>query len=139
MSKINLFWFRRDLRLEDNHGLFRALESGLPVLPLFIFDRNILDKLDVSEDARVAFILEELKHLKAALESLGSTILVKYGTPGEIFRQLVNEFDLATVYTNQDYEPYAKERDEGVKKFLDDTGSGLRHLKTRSYLKKTRL
>ena len=98
-------------------------------MPLFIFDRNILDKLDAREDARVAFILAELKHLKAALEGLGSTILVKYGTPGEIFRQMTNEFDLATVYTNQDYEPYAKERDEGVKKLLDAHGIGFKTFK----------
>ncbi len=78
MSKIVLFWFRRDLRLSDNAGLYHALKSGLPVLPIFIFDKNILDKIQDKNDLRVQFIHQTLAALKAELESLGSTFSVFY-------------------------------------------------------------
>jgi len=79
MAKINIFWFRRDLRLTDNAGLYHALKSDHPVLPIFIFDKNILDKLENKADARVSFLQETLTELNKALEVHGSTILVKYG------------------------------------------------------------
>jgi len=76
MKKIIIFWFRRDLRLHDNHGLFQALKSGLPVLPVFIFDTEILDKLSSKTDARVSFIYNEIAKLKTAFEKVGSSIRV---------------------------------------------------------------
>ncbi|MCU0470536.1 MAG: deoxyribodipyrimidine photo-lyase, partial [Arcicella sp.] len=98
MSKISLFWFRRDLRLHDNAGLYHALKSGNPVLPIFIFDKNILDKLEDKTDRRVTFIHNALSEIQAELVQMGSSLLVKYGTPEEIFPELVNQYDIDTVY-----------------------------------------
>jgi deoxyribodipyrimidine photo-lyase len=119
MSKITLFWMRRDLRLEDNTGLTEALNSGNPVLPLFIFDTNIIAELP-KDDARLTFIHDQLSKLHSELETYGSTILVKVGEPMEVFKSIIQEYDVACVYTNRDYEPYAKERDSAVREFLKD-------------------
>ncbi|GAA0880033.1 deoxyribodipyrimidine photo-lyase [Algoriphagus jejuensis] len=120
MEKITLFWFRRDLRLEDNTGLQRALQEEKNVLPLFIFDRNILERLEEKADARVEFIHAQLTEIKAQLEKKGSSLLVRYGTPEEIFSKLSTEFSISAVYTNRDYEPYAKERDEKIEALLEE-------------------
>jgi deoxyribodipyrimidine photo-lyase len=125
MSKINIFWFRRDLRLEDNHGLYRALSAGLPVLPVFIYDREILDKLEGKPDARVTFIYREVVKLKHDLETVGSSLLVKYGVPSEIFSDLLAEYDVRAIYTNHDYEPYARKRDEHISQILAIQGIDL--------------
>ncbi|WP_113651878.1 cryptochrome/photolyase family protein [Pedobacter namyangjuensis] len=119
--KINLFWFRRDLRLEDNAGLYNALKSDNTVLPIFIFDKNILDKLPKT-DARVTFIYQTIVNLKNQLNKLGSDLLVEYGVPEEIWKKLVEKFDIETVYTNHDYEPYAKKRDSEIAKVLKNNG-----------------
>lgn len=119
-SKISIFWFRRDLRFEDNTALYYALKDKYPVLPLFIFDRNILDDLDNREDARVTFIYDTVKAMKERLEEKGSTLIIRYGKPLDIWKQLLKEHDIATVYINRDYEPYAKERDEAVDKLLSE-------------------
>lgn len=118
MSKINLFWFRRDLRLEDNAGLYHALKSGNPVLPIFIFDKNILDKLNDSSDARVTFLHNELNSLSEELKKINSTILIKYGTPEKIWKELINEYEIENVFTNHDYESYGINRDEKIAKIL---------------------
>ena len=122
MKKIAIFWFRRDLRLEDNHGLFRALSSGLPVLPVFVFDTKILDKLASGNDARVSFIYSQIQKLKNELEILGSSLFVFYGEPVEMFEKLTADFQVEMVFANHDYEPYAKVRDERVAKFLQSLG-----------------
>ena len=88
IMEIAVFWHRRDLRLEDNAGLYHALKSGLPVLPLFIFDKAILDHLD-KDDARVSFIHGQLERLQEELSGLESTILVKYGFPSEIWSGVI--------------------------------------------------
>lgn len=124
MSKINLFWFRRDLRLHDNAGLYHALKSGLPVLPVFIFDTNILDELEDRRDARVSFLHQTISELSAELKALGSTLLVKHGDPQHIWQELSQTYDIAAVYTNDDYEPYAKMRDEAVAKILKNKEIG---------------
>lgn len=116
--KINIFWFRRDLRLDDNAGLFHALKSGIPVLPLFIFDTDILDKLDNKKDARVEFIHNSLKEIQNELIKYGSSLLILKGRPSQVFNRLINEYDVEAVYTNNDYEPYALERDKKIKEFL---------------------
>ncbi|RXF68365.1 cryptochrome/photolyase family protein [Arcticibacter tournemirensis] len=117
-SRVNLFWFRRDLRLHDNAGLYHALKAGLPVLPLFIFDRNILDKLQDKDDARVTFIFDALEALNKELVSYGSSLVVKYNFPERAWEELTGEFNIQQVFTNNDYEPYALERDAGVLKLL---------------------
>lgn len=122
MEKITLFWFRRDLRLEDNTGLFYALQQEKNVLPLFIFDKNILDKLEDKADARVEFIHSQLSEIKSQLEKKGSSLLVRYGKPEEIYTELLKEFEIQAVYTNRDYEPYAKERDAKIEGLLKESG-----------------
>ncbi len=113
-----LFWFRRDLRLEDNAGLYRALKQHKNILPIFIFDTVILEQLDDPHDRRVDFIYESILKLKQQLEGFGGSLMVFYGDPVKIFRKL----NPARVFTNHDYEPYAKERDEKVKKILEAKG-----------------
>lgn len=121
MSKpIAVFWFRRDLRLEDNAGLYHALKSGYPVLPLFIFDTKILDDLPAHDDARVEFIRQAVADLAGALEDLGSAMYVAVGTPADVWRQLLQKYRIAAVYTNRDYEPYALERDAAVADLLKE-------------------
>jgi deoxyribodipyrimidine photo-lyase len=113
-----LFWFRRDLRLQDNAGLFRALKENEEVLPIFIFDSEILDKLEDKTDLRVVFIHQSLALMQKRLEETGSSLLVLHGNPIEIF----NKLNPKTVYANHDYEPYARKRDAAVKEILESKG-----------------
>ena len=118
MNEVSLFWFRRDLRLSDNKGLFHALKHGLPVLPLFIFDSNILGKLENREDSRVTFIFDQVYKLKAEIESLGGSFLIEYGNPIQIIDRLTNEFSVKALFTNKDYETYALKRDKQINDIL---------------------
>ena len=117
-TKLNLFWFRRDLRLIDNHGLYEALQSELPVLPIFIFDTNILDKLENKEDKRVDFIFQALEKINEYLEKQGKSIQIFYGKPLEIYENLSQQYEIGNVFCNEDYEPYAIKRDQDIKDFL---------------------
>jgi deoxyribodipyrimidine photo-lyase len=119
MSKLEVvvFWFRRDLRLEDNAGLFFALQSKYPVIPLFIFDDHILEKLP-KNDARVGFILDSLSKINVQLQEIGSSLLVKKGKTQDIWLDLLLEYDIKKVFFNKDYEPYAIQRDLAVCEFL---------------------
>lgn len=119
MQKVDLFWFRRDLRLDDNAGLYHALKNRTSVLPIFIFDKNILDKLEDKKDGRVEFIHQAIVNLNEQLKGLGSSIKVFYSTPEKVFKELAKEYTIQTVYTNHDYEPYADERDASVKDILN--------------------
>ena len=110
---MNIFWFRRDLRLEDNHGLFQALSQPEAVLPIFIFDKNILDKLS-KNDARVNFIHQLLLKINSQLSETGKSLAVFHGNPEDIFEQLATANKIQNVYTNHDYEPYARSRDLAV-------------------------
>lgn len=117
-EKIIIFWFRRDLRLDDNAGLYRALKKGLPVLLIFIFDKNILEKLK-PQDTRVQFIHQEVTRLKEELMALKSNLNVYYSSPELVFDQLTTQYDIEEVWTNRDYEPYAQERDKAIHDLLD--------------------
>lgn len=117
-----VFWFRRDLRIQDNHGLFQALNSGLPVLPIFIFDREILDQLPNPKDRRLVFIHKQLQHLQALLKEKGAGIRFYHSTPQEVFSKLIAKGQLKAVFTNHDYEPYARERDQKVGDILEKAG-----------------
>jgi len=119
---ITIFWFRRDLRLHDNHGLYEALRAGRPVLPVFVFDRDILGALDDPADRRVTFIYQALADLKAKLEAFGSSLLVLHDTPEGAFGHLCSEYPVGAVYTNHDYEPYAIRRDEAIGQWLSARG-----------------
>ncbi|MEJ7829804.1 MAG: deoxyribodipyrimidine photo-lyase, partial [Segetibacter sp.] len=117
---VNIMWFRRDLRLVDNAALYYALKDAIPVVPLFIFDRNILDKLEDKADRRVEFINAAICEIQQQLIEINSTIEVHYGFPTAIFRLLLNKFQIVKVVTNHDYEPYAKERDDEIKNILQE-------------------
>ncbi|WP_237274384.1 cryptochrome/photolyase family protein [Tenacibaculum ovolyticum] len=117
VNKVVVFWFRRDLRLEDNVGLYNALKSKSKVLPVFIFDEEILESLP-KDDARVSFIYQTLSVLDETLKTEGSSLLVKRGNPIEVWKELLLTFSITVVYTNKDYEPYAIKRDNEVKEFL---------------------
>ena len=117
-TKLNLFWFRRDLRLIDNHGLYEALQSELPVLPIFIFDTNILEKLENKEDKRVDFIFQALEKLNEYLEKQGKSIQIFHGKPLEIYENLSQQYEIGNVFCNEDYETYAIKRDQEIKDFL---------------------
>lgn len=115
---IHIFWFRRDLRLSDNTGLFHALNSGKQVLPIFIFDPAILDKLDNKQDRRVNFIHETLTDIQESLLKYGSTLKVIFASPKEAFKGLLKEYSVEKVFTNHDYEPYAVLRDTEINLLL---------------------
>jgi len=107
---MTLFWFRRDLRLDDNAGLFHALSSREEVMPLFIFDSTILSQLPI-DDARVTFIHQQLEKIQEQLKSIGKSLAVFHGNPVEVFAKLISENKIEAIYTNHDYEPYARKRD----------------------------
>ncbi|MEH1009184.1 deoxyribodipyrimidine photo-lyase [Winogradskyella sp. ECml5-4] len=118
-KKTNIFWFRRDLRLDDNLGFYEALRGEHQVLPIFIFDTEILNKL-AKNDARVAFIHQTLQSMRQILQDEhDSSIAIFKGKPETIFKQLIKDYEIETVYTNHDYEPYATERDHKIKSLLE--------------------
>lgn len=115
---VNIFWFRRDLRLTDNAGLYHALRGEIPVVPIFIFDRNILDHLEQKSDRRLQFISDTIQNLQEQLVSLGSTLEVYYDFPENVFAQLIKKYRIGEVYANNDYEPYATKRDQTINDLL---------------------
>ncbi len=119
--KINVFWIRRGLRLTDNVGFSEALKSDLPVLPIFIFDKKILDELP-EEDARVNFIHDTLSEMNSQLKEKGAGIKCFYGNPKESIEKLIEEYEVNAIYTNRDYEPYALNRDKEIGEFLSKKG-----------------
>lgn len=122
-----IFWFRRDLRLHDNvglyHALFQAKLEGKKVLPLFIFDRNILSRLEDKIDRRVDFIYRTLVSMQEILVSNYSSFLVKIGTPTEVFKELLNTYNIEAIYANHDYEPYSLHRDNQVEDLAKSNGT----------------
>jgi deoxyribodipyrimidine photo-lyase len=116
--QLNIFWFRRDLRLNDNAALYNALKSDNPVLPIFIFDKNILDKLEDKTDSRVTFLHDTISELKAELYKLGSDLLVFHDEPINVFKALMTQFSIKSVFLNHDFEQYALNRDEAIKTLL---------------------
>jgi deoxyribodipyrimidine photo-lyase len=115
--KISIFWFRRDLRLDDNSGLTAALESGNPVLPVFIFDTNIIEELP-ADDPRINFIYKLLLSINEVLKKSGSSLQILKGDPATVWKKLINTYDIDAVYINKDYEPYAIKRDNAVESIL---------------------
>lgn len=136
MQTINIFWFRRDLRLRDNAGLYHALRSGRPVVPIFIFDTVILDKLEDKADKRVAFIHSALLEIQQQLVQLGTSLEVYYGTPADVFKKLLSKYKIEQVFTNHDYEPYALEREQLITDLLTTNGAVLNTYKDQVILEK---
>lgn len=120
--KVSFFWFRRDLRLHDNTGFTAALNSDVPVIPLFIFDEDILNELP-KNDARVQFIHQQLEVMHEEMKKHGGSLVVKKGKPLEIWKSLLSEFEVEAIYTNRDYEPYALERDHEVSSLCQDNNA----------------
>lgn len=120
-EQVVVFWFRRDLRLEDNRGLAEALNSGQPVLPVFIFDRNIIEDLP-QEDPRISFIYAQLKKIHRQLSEHGSALHVQSGEPLAVWKKLLASYDVRGVFVNRDYEPYARQRDQDVASLLETSG-----------------
>ncbi len=118
-DKATIFWFRRDLRLSDNHGFFKALEASKNVLPIFIFDTEILSKLDNKEDKRVDFLVQTLQILNQYLEKTGKSIQILYGKPLDLFKELTEDYKVESVFCNEDYEPSAIKRDLEIKELLN--------------------
>ncbi len=117
-KEVVVFWFRRDLRLEDNSALYSALQEEFPVLSLFIFDEDILNQLPNRRDKRVVFIHQSLEKIWAEFKRYNSSLLVKLGNLKDIFSQLSSDYSIKAVYTNHDYEPYAIERDLIIRNLL---------------------
>ena len=120
-EKVSIFWFRRDLRLNDNHGLYKALEAPFPVLPIFIFDTDIIGELE-TDDPRVTFIHDQINELNQLLKASSGGIYCLQGPPLEVWNQILNEFEVHSVYANEDYEPYAIIRDQNVGQLLSTKG-----------------
>ncbi|MFA9290162.1 MAG: deoxyribodipyrimidine photo-lyase [Solirubrobacteraceae bacterium] len=118
---VNVFWFRRDLRLEDNVGLYNALKQEKKVIPIFIFDKEIIDKLE-KDDPRLFFISEQLIKINNKLKEFGSSLAIFYGTPKDVFLKFIEENEITAVYTNHDYEPYAIFRDNEINSVLIEKG-----------------
>src|SRR5262245_42803553 len=116
-NELTAFWFRRDLRIDDNTGLHHALRSGLPVQCFFIFDQHILRRLEDNPDRRVLFIHRRLNELNALLKEFGATLITGYGTPLDCWKKWMEKFSIRQLFTNRDYEPYARERDALVESF----------------------
>ncbi len=119
---LSIFWFRRDLRLHDNAGLYYALKENKNVLPVFIFDTIILDKLENKKDRRLDFIHQALQALQKKLAALGSGLHVYQGDPVSVFKKILSQHKVNAVYTNHDYEPYARERDETIRGLIESQG-----------------
>jgi deoxyribodipyrimidine photo-lyase len=138
-QRIAIHWFRRDLRLFDNAALFHALSSGFPVLPIFIFDADILSTLSNNEDLRVNFIHKKVLELKRKLEGMGSSLQLFHGKPVDIFKSLISRYKINSVYANHDYEPYAINRDEKISTILSDSGIVLRTFKDQVIFEKSEI
>ena len=133
---MNVFWFRRDLRIDDNKGFWEALTSGKEVLPIFIFDESILDQLE-KEDARVSFIHELLYKIDIELQKVGRNLAVFNGNPIEIFEKIIKENKIENIFTNHDYEPYARKRDETISAFLATKNIGFKTFKDQVIFEKS--
>jgi deoxyribodipyrimidine photo-lyase len=127
-EKLNIFWFRRDLRLEDNTGFCKALMGMNPVMPIFIFDTEIIENLP-KDDARITFIHQSIQHIDAQLKSHGGSLSMYHGKPLAILKQLLSSFDIQNVITNRAYEPYDKERDQEIANFLSEKNIGFHTFK----------
>jgi len=131
-----VFWFRRDLRLTDNAGLYHALKESKNVLPIFVFDKNILGDLKNKSDARVDFIHSALSNIQEQLIQIGSSLRVLYDTPEQAIKKIFTEFKITAVYANHDYEPYAIARDEKIKLLVNSYGAEFKTFKDQCVFEK---
>lgn len=118
MDEYVIFWFRRDLRLEDNHGFYRALTSGYKVIPIFVFDPDILVEFSDKSNRQVGFIANALRRLNKEFLKLGTSFLIYHQKPEDVFLMLAKLYCIKGVYFNEDYEPKAIQRDLNIEKVL---------------------
>ncbi len=137
--EIAIFWYRRDLRLQDNTALHTALQGDLPVLPIFIFDEHILQRLDDKSDRRVDFIHQALQNIKTELKEIDSDLLVLHGKPKEIWAKLFHEYTIKAIYVNRDYEKYGIDRDETIKTLASSFGCTFNSFKDQCIFEKTEI
>jgi deoxyribodipyrimidine photo-lyase len=137
-DKVNIFWFRRDLRLDDNVGFYKALHGKNPVLPIFIFDTEILNELE-DDDARVTFIFETLQKMRNELHEHGSSIAIYHGKPFTVFKKIISKFNVENVITNHDYEKYAQNRDSEISQFLSEKNIGFHTYKDQVIFEKNEI
>ena len=135
-EKIAVFWFRRDLRLFDNAGLYAAAQGDYKILPLFIFDDQIITELP-KQDPRVNFIYDQLQKINGVLTVEGAGMEVRKGTPLEVFKKLNEDFNIAAIHTNRDYEPYARTRDKGVSEWAKEQGISFNRYKDQVFFEPT--
>jgi deoxyribodipyrimidine photo-lyase len=133
---MTIYWFRRDLRIEDNKGFYEALKNDSEILPIFIFDKTILDQL-AKDDARISFIHDSLTTIQATLQQKGKSLAVFYGEPLAVLQQVVNAHSVETLYANRDYEPYARARDKSVYEFLESKNIAFKSFKDQVILEKS--
>lgn len=133
---VSIFWFRRDLRLDDNHGFYQALKGLDPVVPVFIFDTNILEELTAKKDRRVEFIRDSLQRMQLQLEKQGARLDVRIGDPATVYKKLLQDYTVKAVYANHDYEPYALERDQSVQQLLQSKAIPFHSFKDQVILEK---
>lgn len=137
MEPVSVFWFRRDLRLSDNRGLHEALTRPKNVLCLFIYDTDILDQLTDKADPRLSFITHQVRIIKKELENHGSTLWIRYGKPVDVLAKLAEDYTIDTVFTNHDYEPYARQRDKAVATLLGKKNIGFETFKDQVIFEKS--
>ncbi|MGO4289999.1 cryptochrome/photolyase family protein [Chitinophaga sp. RAB17] len=135
-QKVSLCWFRRDLRLEDQAAFYYALRAGIPVVPVFVFDTNILNDLEDKQDRRLTFIHAVLEEMQEQLQQENSSLDVFYGTPEAAFAHWTSKYSVASVYANRDYEPYARSRDAAIEKQLRQKGISFHTYKDQVILEK---
>lgn len=138
-TELSIFWFRRDLRLNDNAGLFEALYNSNSVLPLFIFDTEILEELPSKEDKRVVFIHRTISNLQIEIQKTGGSMLVMHGSPIKVFEKLLESYSIATVFANSDYEPRTIKRDASISSFLKNMGIELKLFKDQVIFEKSEI
>jgi len=126
--KVNIFWFRRDLRLNDNRGFYKALQGKFPVVPIFILDSHILDKLP-KDDARVTFIWKTVQKINIDLQTHGSSLAIYHGAVTSVFQRILSEYDVQNVICNHDYEPHAVQRDLDLQHLLSEEKIGFHTFK----------
>ncbi|MGZ3775352.1 MAG: cryptochrome/photolyase family protein [Pseudobdellovibrionaceae bacterium] len=136
VNKVTIFWFRRDLRLHDNAGLFHALKEKANVLPLFIFDTDILNNLKDSSDPRVTFIYQTVAELKHSLQSNQSDLLIRHGQPHKVFQEICQEYEIEAIYLNHDYEPSARKRDASIERWAKSNAIEFKTFKDQSLFEK---
>lgn len=117
MKKRTIFWFRRDLRVKDNTGLYHAVRDSNEVIPVFIFDSNIIENLPDS-NLRLGFIAGAVRQLEMELNKLGSYLLVLKGRPSELIPSLAYNNGAGAVYVNKAYSFYGRARDSELKNIL---------------------